>query len=125
VAALFVTALLIGNCLTLIRNDVPCCCRINVWERSKLDFRSLISFKNQLFDSPALNSNNVIPVTEFKRIATAHDSAMIKAQVGGTEDLILKEIAVPDNPAMCDLNRFSDLVDLYVYMPSKESGKHQ
>jgi len=56
-------------------------------------------------------------LSEFRRIRAANDTAIIKDNVGGTEELILSEIGVTDS-GMIDLNLFSDLVDLYVYMPN-------
>jgi hypothetical protein len=40
--------------------------------------------------------------------------------IGGTEDTILKQICVSDTD-LVDLNKFSDLTDLFVYMPQKEA----
>jgi len=56
-------------------------------------------------------------LSEFRRIRAANDTAIVKNNIGGTEDLILSEIGVADS-GMVDLNLFSDLVDLYVYMPN-------
>lgn len=44
--------------------------------------------------------------------------------VAGTEDLILKEIRCADGVHI-DLNLFSDLTDLYVYMPTKDKSLMQ
>ena len=41
--------------------------------------------------------------------------------IGGTEDLVLQEISVGDT-GLCDLNRFNDLVDLFVYLPNKDKA---
>ena len=37
----------------------------------------------------------------------------------GTEELVLQEITDPYN-GLVDLNLFSDLVDLFMYLPNKE-----
>ena len=63
---------------------------MSTWAIKGVDFRSLISFKNQLFDSPALNSENCIPMDEYKRIRNKHEDAMIQAEVGGTDQMIFK-----------------------------------
>lgn len=60
-----------------------------MWARVELDFRALVTFKNKLFDSPDLDKNNCIPVSEFHRIRSEHDSGLIKAMIGGTEDTVL------------------------------------
>ena len=61
-----------------------------------------------------------MPLSEFRRIRSSHDSSSIKNNIGGTEDKVLQEILVDSDSGMVDLNLFSDLVDLYVYMPSKD-----
>ena len=91
-----------------------------MWTRVELDFRVLVALKNKLFDSPYLDKNNCIPVQEFRRIRSEHDNGLIKAMIGGTEDAILKQICVSDTD-LVDLNKFSDLTDLFVYMPQKEA----
>ena len=42
----------------------------------------------------------------------------------GTEDLILKEITEPET-GMVDLNLFSDLIDLFMFLPNKEKVNDQ
>lgn len=79
----------------------------------------LITFKNSLFDSPNLDQMNCIPMSEFRRIRGNHDNAQIKNMIAGTEDTVLKEITVGEN-GLCDLNKFNDMVDLYVYLPNKD-----
>ena len=80
----------------------------------------MISFKNMLFDSKFLDKNCHIPIAEFRQIRSSHDNGLIKDAVSGTEEIIFKEIGVQGHPGMLDLNRFNDLVDLYVYVPIKD-----
>ena len=84
-----------------------------------MDFRVMISLKNQLFDSPDLDKTNCIPVSELRRIRSEHVDARVKNNIGGSEDAVIKEIIV-GSTGLVDLNKFSDLVDLYVYLPSKD-----
>lgn len=85
----------------------------------------MINFKNQLFDSRDLSLENKIPVSEFRRIRSESESGHIRQNVADTEELILKEIAKDENQ-LVDLNAFSDIVDLFVYMPNLDEKKeHQ
>ena len=93
--------------------------RVKTWNEKGIDFRALISFKNALFDCPDLNRQNQIPVSEFRRIRGDHDNGMIKNYIHGTEDMILGEIC--DEQGLVDLNTFSDIVDMFVYLPNKEA----
>ena len=98
---------------------------MSIWATKGVDFRSLISFKNQLFDSPALNSENCIPLDEYKRIRNRHEDAMIQAEVGGTDHMIFKTLGMDPDTNLIDLNYFADLVDVYIYYPVKEAVKSQ
>ena len=60
-------------------------------------------------------------MSEFRRIRSIHDNGSIKNMIGGTEDLVLKEI-LNGTTGLCDINRFNDLVDLFVYLPNKEKA---
>lgn len=93
-------------------------CSVKQWNKSGPDFRSLITFKNLLFDSPDLTRENKIPISEFRRIRAEHDNGQIKAQLCGTEDAVVTEIS--DDQGFCDLNVFADIVDLLVFLPSKD-----
>ena len=84
----------------------------------------MINFKNQLFDSRSLNHENKIPISEFRRIRAENESGHIKQNIMDTEDMILTEICRGDNN-LVDLNLFSDLVDLFVYMPNPDEKNHQ
>ena len=42
----------------------------------------------------------------------------------GTEELVLKEITDPEH-GMVDLNLFSDLIDLFMFLPNKEKVNDQ
>jgi len=78
----------------------------------------LISFKNELFDSPELTADNQLPAYEFKRLRNQCEFEIIRQKMAGAEDLILQETCCEDN--MIDLNRFCNLVDLYVYLPQPD-----
>jgi len=97
---------------------------MSTWAIKNVDFRSLISFKNHLFDSAELDQLNCIPMSEYRRIQNCHDDAKIRNEVCGTDDTILRIIKAEGRPLHVDLNSFSDLVDLYVYYPVKESAKN-
>ena len=99
--------------------------RMSKWALHGVDFRSLISFKNHLFNCRGLTARNCIPVSEYYRIRNQHDDAKIRADVCGTESIIMWAITVEENPDLVDLNAFSDLIDCYVYYPVKESVKDQ
>lgn len=51
---------------------------MKLWSRADIDFRTLIKLKNILFDSHDLDSNNSIPLSEFRRIRGSHDDGKIK-----------------------------------------------
>mmetsp|Transcript_24000 Transcript_24000/g.29837 ORF Transcript_24000/g.29837 Transcript_24000/m.29837 type:complete len:107 (+) Transcript_24000:110-430(+) len=97
---------------------------MSMWARCNVDFRYLISFKNNLFDSPELDPFNRISLQEYRRIRNEHDNAKIKNEVSGTDHMILNAITCEDNSNMVELNKFADLVDLYVYHPVKEAIKN-
>jgi len=82
----------------------------------------MINFKNQLFESKDLSPENKIPVSEFRRIRSESESGHIRQNVVDTEELLLKEIAKGENQ-LVDLNAFSDIVDLFVYMPNMDEKK--
>ena len=96
--------------------------RLQLWAQRGIDFRVMINFKNQLFDSKDLTRDNKIPVSEFRRIRAESDSGHIRAQLMDTEDQLLAEIAKGEHQ-LVDLNTFSDLVDLYVYLPNPDEKK--
>lgn len=77
-----------------------------------------MGLKIALFRSPLLTAANRVPVDEFTRIAQDSEFAAIRSQIGGCQDLILQEVC--DREGLVDLNAFSDLVDLFVYFPSKQ-----
>lgn len=86
---------------------------------NKVDFRQLITFKNNLFSSPHLSKDNTIPVFEFKRVKQEIEFADIRNDIKQTEEIILKECCVEQG--IVDLNVFSDIVDLFVYFPVRQS----
>ena len=91
-----------------------------MWNQRELDFRLMLSFKNQLYGSPYLSAENKIPITEFMKIRAEHDNGQIRQMIMGTEDVLLQEIADPYSSELVDLNLFSDIVDLFMYMPNSE-----
>ena len=80
----------------------------------------MLSFKNQLYGSPYLSAENKLPITEFMKIRAEHDNGQIRQMIMGTEDVLLQEIADPYSLELVDLNLFSDIVDLFMYMPNSE-----
>lgn len=48
-----------------------------------------------------------------------HDNAQIRQNIMGTEELVLNEVVDLDS-GMVNLNAFSDLVDLFMFLPNKE-----
>ena len=104
---------------------VRVCCSIQLWNKRRLDFRLLITFKNSLYNSPLITSENMLPQAEFTRLRNAHDNAQIKEGIVGTEELVLAEI-VDRETGLVDVHQFSELTDLFVYLPNKEKGvNHQ
>ena len=79
----------------------------------------MIAFKSQLFECKSLNDENMIPVAEFRRIRSESESGLVKKHLADTEELLLREIGQGDHN-MVDLNAFTDMVDLYCYMPGME-----
>mmetsp|Transcript_3254 Transcript_3254/g.4392 ORF Transcript_3254/g.4392 Transcript_3254/m.4392 type:complete len:104 (+) Transcript_3254:452-763(+) len=61
---------------------------------------------------------------EFARIRSCHESQQIKLGVVGTENKILQEI-VDQETGMCDLNKLSDIVDLFTYLPNRDKATSQ
>ena len=95
------------------------------WAINEINFRSLISFKNALFNSPELDLKNNIPIREYCRIRNSHDDFKIRNELCGTEDFMIQAVVSKDDPEKLCLNNFSDLIDCYVYFPVKESIKNQ
>ena len=92
---------------------------IKLWNQKEVDFRLMYAFKNQLYASPLLSPENRIPVSEFVRLRSQHDHYSIRNRLSGTEDIIIQEIQDPDT-GLLDLNQFSDLVDLFMFLPNTE-----
>ena len=80
----------------------------------------MLSFKNQLYGSANLTYDNKLPVSDFIRIRAEHDNSQIRQMILGTEDVLIQEIADPDQPGLVDLNLFSDLIDLFIFTPNSE-----
>ena len=47
---------------------------IKLWNHSDLEFRSLRAFRNALYGSKQLDSNNMIPMSEFVRLRSLNES---------------------------------------------------
>ena len=92
---------------------------IRLWNKRELDFRLLTSLRNMLFSSNQFDANNKIPASEFQRIRAEHDHQHIRQQLLDTEDLLLREITEPAT-GLCDLNQFSELIDMYMFLPNTE-----
>ena len=81
-------------------------------------------------------AENKLPIEEFERIRSEHDSFMIRSShVLGT--LATEEPGASPEPCnvlreitdvqsgLVDLNMFSDLIDLFMYLPNKERVNDQ
>ena len=58
-------------------------------------------------------------MSEFVRIRAKNENMQIREYIAGTEEKVFQEI-VDQDTSMCDLNQFSDLVDLFTYLPNRE-----
>lgn len=116
---------------------------IKMWNQRQVDFRILQNFKNLLYGSPyLLTAENKLPVSEFERIRRDHDSFTIRGPdilgyppkkgilKGQFEQHaphlepaanLLKEITDPET-SLVDLSMFSDILDLFMYLPNKEKA---
>ena len=81
-------------------------------------------------------AENKLPIEEFERIRSEHDSFMVRSShVLGT--LATEEAGASPEPCnvlreitdvqsgLVDLNMFSDLIDLFMYLPNKERVNDQ
>ena len=84
----------------------------------------MFSFKNMLYGSTEMTMDNKLPISEFIRIRQSHDNPQIKMMILGTEMDLIKEITDPET-GMVDLNQFSDMVDLFMYLPNTEKVNDQ
>jgi hypothetical protein len=91
---------------------------VKSWHSFNLDFKALINLKMQLFDSPDLKDDNTVPISEFRRIRGESENVAIKQSLAGTEDQVMEIIKT--EASRVDLNLFSDLVDLFVYLPKRD-----
>ena len=85
---------------------------------SELDYRALASFRNALYASQKLDAQARLPFLEFIRIRSNHENESIRNGIVGTEDSLISQIVDPST-GMIDLNKFSDIVDLFIYMPNR------
>lgn len=92
---------------------------IKQWNIAEIDYRVMYTFKNALYGSPRLNEVNKIPVSEFVRIRGESEAPLIKNFVCGTEEGLIRELTDAKS-GLIDLNQFSDLVDLFMFMPNTE-----
>ena len=97
---------------------------LKIWNKKELDFRHMFTFKNQLYGSPELTIENRLPVSEFNRIRSEHDNMQIRGGIVGTEEQLIAELLDPET-RMINLNTFSDLVDLFMYLPNTEKVFNQ
>lgn len=97
---------------------------IKQWNIADMDYRVMYNFKNALYGSPQLNEVNMIPVQEFLRIRSESEAPVIKNHICGTEEALIKEITDLKS-GLVDLNQFSDLVDLFMFMPNTEKVNDQ
>lgn len=79
--------------------------------KEKLDFRMLTAFKNALFDSEELIDNHLVPLKIWKEVKGYE----MQHHLGpALEAKILRDIQQGDT---VNLQKFTDLVDLYFYLP--------
>ena len=97
---------------------------IKRWNIAEIDYRVMFNFKNALYGSPQMSEQNQIPVSEFVRIRSEFESPQIKDQICGTEEALLRELK-DSKTGLIDLNSFSDLVDLFMFMPNTEKLNDQ
>ena len=90
---------------------------VKAMQKANVNFRELINFKNALFDSSSLTPENKITTEEFERIRAASDHITVREGLRQIHATIAKEVC--DEHSMVDLNAFCNLVDLYVYLPTK------
>lgn len=90
------------------------------WHKAELDFKVILGFKNSLWNSPCLDpERNTISMREFERIKSEGEPA-IRDGVGGAEALVTRDCALNDS---FSLTLFSNLVDLYIYLPAKDLNR--
>lgn len=78
---------------------------------ANVDFRSITQFKNALFDSEELKDNHLLPMSEWDSL---RQYFMPKLQ-GSQEADILEYVR--HGPDMVNLMKFTDIVDLFFYLP--------
>ena len=91
---------------------------INALKERKVDFRLLINLKTRLFDSPLADGEGCLPTFAFQAEVDRIDSAELKECLAASHDALMDGIAVGDS---VNLNKFSQLVDLYEYLPSAKA----
>ena len=84
---------------------------IEILHETKVDFRMLTAFKNALFDSDDLQENHLIPLSSWKSILIYE----MQYCLSPCEDLILEECLMKGE--MVNLQKFVDIVDLFMYLP--------
>jgi hypothetical protein len=90
------------------------------WHKNELDFKIILGFKNNLWNSPHLDTDrNTISVREFERIKNEGEP-IIRDGLAGAEPLVLKDCNMNDS---FSLTKFSNLVDLFIYLPAKDLNR--
>ena len=56
---------------------------------------------------------------EFVRIRSNHENHKIRTRLLDTEDWLMDLILV-EKTGLCDLNKLSDLIDLFIYLPNRD-----
>jgi hypothetical protein len=74
--------------------------------------------KNKLFDSPLVDTENCLPVYAFNEICDRFESDELKACFASVNDSLIAGIS---DGEMINLGKFSQLVDLYEYLPSAKA----
>jgi hypothetical protein len=76
-----------------------------------IDFRTMTSFKNLLFDSEELKENHLIPLAEWNKIRTYETNHILD----GINDMLVAEIQRPDG--WINLHKFMHILDLFTLLP--------
>jgi hypothetical protein len=78
----------------------------------------MIMLKNKLFDSPLVNTDSCLPVNVFNEICDRFESEELKACFASVQESLI--VGISDGE-MINLGKFSQLVDLYEYLPSTKA----
>lgn len=81
---------------------------------SGINFRELIKFKQVLFDSKEVTSDNKIVAETFLKLKATSQCKEIRNDFDGFQDGLLKEIS---KDGMVDMSLFCNIIDLVTFLP--------